>query len=268
MKVVIVDSDSIRTDMLSRILSEYDSDIKITATFAEPSSLISFLRSNDTDLVFLEINKPRIDGIDLGIKIREFSHDIAIIYTSTSDAHAIDAFKLYAQGYILKPYSKDDIYQALNNARHMLMHSNQISAVTFGNFDLFTNGKVVHFSRSKSKELLALLIDRCGGEVTLDDVIIYVLEQDPSSSAARQLARKIVSTLKKDLEYYNLADICTFKYGVYAINPHMIDCDSYKLLKGDKNAHSLFTGEYMRQYAWAKSSLQKFISATEESFRR
>ncbi len=265
MKAVIVDSDPIRIDMLCRILSDYDDTISVVATFTDSSVLIDYLSSNNADLIFLEINKPRIDGISIGTKIREFSYDIAIIYTASSSVYAVEAFKLYAQGYIIKPFSKKDVFTALDNAKHMLLHSKRISAVTFGNFDLFTNGKVVHFSRSKSKEFLALLIDRCGGEVSLSDVATHILDSSSSSTAARQLARKIVSTLKKDLEYYGLTDICTFKYGVYAINPNMLDCDSYKLLAGDKNAANLFSGEYMTQYQWAKHSIPKLLAAKEKA---
>lgn len=261
MKVVIVDSDPIRIDMLCRILAEYDDSITVSATFTDHSALFSYIHSNSTDLIFIDINKPRTDGIAIGKKIRAFSYDIAIIYTSPTSEYALEAFSLYAQGYIIRPLLKTDVFTALDNAKHMLLHSKRISAVTFGHFDLFTNGKVVHFSRTKSKELLALLIDRHGGEVTLSDVVQYILNVPPDTPNARQLARKVVSTLKKDLEYYGLLDICTFKYGVYAINPQLIDCDAYKLLSGDISASSLFAGEYMLQYPWAKHTLQKLVAA-------
>ena len=164
---------------------------------------------------------------------------------------------------IRKPFNPKDIYDAIDNAKHMLMFSKRITAVTFGNFDVFANGKVLHFSRTKSKELLALLIDRCGGEITLNDVIEIILNLSPNSMEARQLARKVVSTLKKDLEYYGISDICSFKYGVYAINPSVLDCDLYKLLEGNKDAAESFTGDYMLQYPWAKQSLPKIIASKE-----
>lgn len=262
MKAIIVESDPIRSDMLCRILADYNDTITVIKTFTGTDTLFDFLNKNHVDIIFLDISA-RIDGLKIGAQIRKQSYNIAIIYISSTPAHAVEAFKVYAQGYILKPFNPKDIYDAIDNAKHMLMFSKRITAVTFGNFDVFANGKVLHFSRTKSKELLALLIDRCGGEITLNDVIEIILNLSPNSMEARQLARKVVSTLKKDLEYYGILDICSFKYGVYAINPSVLDCDLYKLLEGNKDAAESFTGDYMLQYPWAKQSLPKIIASKE-----
>ncbi|MBQ9833175.1 MAG: response regulator [Clostridia bacterium] len=261
MKAIIVDADPILIDVLSRIVSNYDDNLCIDATFTDPDEALYYLQHNDVDIAFLDIKLPAMNGLTLGKAIRKFSDSIAIIFTTTHPEYAVEAFKVYAQGYVLKPYIQQDVFLALDNAKRIISNKNHISAITFGNFDIFHNGKVIHFSRSKSKELLALLIDRCGGEVTLNEVIETLWCDSPHDDSVRQLARKIVSSLKKDLEYYGIKDICTFNYGAYSVNPDKLYCDSFNLLSGDKTASDAFTGEYMTQYSWAECSVPRLIAA-------
>ena len=70
---------------------------------------------------------------------------------------------------------------------------------TFGGFDVFVDGKQVHFSSEKAKEMLAVLVDKRGSSVSLSQMAWLLYEQSPEQTAKNNL-RVIYYRLKKILE--------------------------------------------------------------------
>lgn len=66
------------------------------------------------DVYLIDINMPEIDGMELGRLIRAQSKDVSIIFTTSSEDHALDAYHIHAVGYLLKPVVKTEVYQALD----------------------------------------------------------------------------------------------------------------------------------------------------------
>lgn len=77
----------------------------------------------------------------------------------------------------------------------------------FGYFDVFVEGRPIAFRNEKSKELLALLVDRRGGFVTSAEAISYLWEDEAISQVTLARYRKVALRLKKLLEEYSIAQI-------------------------------------------------------------
>ncbi len=64
--------------------------------------------------------------------------------------------------------------------------------------------------------------------------------------------RKIIHSLKKDLEKIGFEDLLIHNRNFYAINVDMIECDYYDYLAGKADDANSYRGEFMNQYSWAE----------------
>lgn len=78
-------------------------------------TLIDTLRP---DLVFLDIQMPRLSGLDV---LRKVQHQPAVIFTTAYDRYAVSAFELEALDYVLKPFGAERLLVALRRARRALV---------------------------------------------------------------------------------------------------------------------------------------------------
>ncbi|MCQ2432484.1 MAG: PAS domain-containing protein [Clostridia bacterium] len=130
-----------------------------------------------------------------------------------------------------------------------------ISIRTFGYFDVFVGGKPIAFRNKKSKELLALLVDRRGGYITSEEAIGYLWEDEPSNAVTLARYRKVALRLKNILEEYGITEIVEAVDGKRRIVPELVNCDLYDYLAKRDGAEDLFKGSYLSNYSWAEVTL-------------
>lgn len=135
---------------------------------------------------------------------------------------------------------------------------------TFGNFEVFCQGKPVTFSRAKSKELLAYLIDRRGATVTTAEACGILWEDKEYNFSLQRQFQTIVSDLIKSLKRYKFEHVVYRRRNCLSVDVSKLDCDVYKLLEGNRMAKKNYSGEYMSNYSWAEMTagflLQKCMS--------
>lgn len=124
---------------------------------------------------------------------------------------------------------------------------------TFGHFDVFIKGRSVPFRHAKSKELLALLIDRRGGFVSSRDAISHLWEDEVIDKVTMARYRKVAMRLKQTLEEYGIGHIVEKVDGARRINLDAVTCDLYEYMWNGRK--SLFKGVYMADYSWGESLL-------------
>ena len=123
---------------------------------------------------------------------------------------------------------------------------------TFGNFEVFYKGKPVFFTRTKSKELLAYLIDRRGASVSTSEACSVLWEAKEYNFSLQRQFQTVVSDLKKALKKCNCAQVLCKNRNSISVNTAWLDCDVYKLMEGDKVVMEQYHGEYMSNYSWAE----------------
>ena len=126
--------------------------------------------------------------------------------------------------------------------------SDKVYVKTFGGFDLYYQGELIYFSSSKAKELLAILVDWSGKEVTLSHLAEIL-----------QSFHLAWHRLKQTLKKYGIEKIVIKGRGTYAINKEAVVCDSYDMVRQVKGASNFFVGEYMPEYSWAEVTLSNLI---------
>ncbi|WP_462413226.1 LytR/AlgR family response regulator transcription factor [Neobacillus sp. Marseille-QA0830] len=112
MKAIIVEDEIPAREELEYLIEEY-SEIEITNCFEDGLEVLKFLQEHHTDVIFLDINIPSLDGMLLASTISKFSDRPYIVFTTAYKEHAVQAFELEAFDYILKPYDEKRIASVL-----------------------------------------------------------------------------------------------------------------------------------------------------------
>lgn len=149
--------------------------------------------------------------------------------------------------------SSDVVQQALQEKR-------TVSIRTFGYFDVFVGDVPIAFRNKKSKELLALLVDRKGGYVASEEAISFLWENEPANTLTLSRYRKVALRLKSTLEEYGITDIVEAVDGKRRIVMDKVDCDLYNYLSGKEEYSQLFRGSYLTNYSWGETTLGELIN--------
>ncbi|WP_310604920.1 response regulator [Anaerosporobacter sp.] len=268
MKTILVDDEILAMEQFE-IECEDMEEVEVIGKFNLPSKAIQFVQENHVDIAVLDIEMPEMNGIELGKKLRSIRPDIIIIYVTGYENYALEAFKVYALAYILKPFDAEEIMHAINTAK-LLVKGNKkaVYAKTFGRFDLFVQDKLVSFTNAKAKELLALCIDRQGGMVTMEEAIDKLWEDREYDERVKNLYRKAVVQLTATLKQAGAEEVFISQRGVCHINKENVDCDYYDLLEGNTEAIDNFHSEYMFEYSWAEKTLLDIEDFLEKKIKK
>ena len=133
--------------------------------------------------------------------------------------------------------------------------SGRVQIRTFGYFDVFVDDRPIAFRNKKSKELLALLVDRRGGYVSSEEAIGFLWEDEPVNSVTLARYRKVALRLKNILAEYGIPDVVEAVDGKRRIVAERVQCDLYEYLSGGEESAQLFKGSYLTNYSWGENTL-------------
>jgi two-component system LytT family response regulator/two-component system response regulator LytT len=120
LSAVIVDDEQLARDELSYLLKSMD-DINIVAQGGNGLEAINLIKEHSPDLVFLDVQMPGLDGFGVIKKLLDRKVPLPqIIFATAFDQYAVKAFEVSALDYILKPFDKKRITQAIEKVRRKL----------------------------------------------------------------------------------------------------------------------------------------------------
>ncbi|MGH3360750.1 MAG: LytR/AlgR family response regulator transcription factor [Nocardioidaceae bacterium] len=138
MRVLVVDDERPVLDELAYLLSgnELIGPIHTAASGAEALAL---LREHDIDALFLDIAMPEVSGLDLAHELRQNARPPRIVFVTAHDDHAVDAFELNVDDYLLKPVRRSRLDEAIRRVADGLdsTHSDERIAVELGGVTRF-----------------------------------------------------------------------------------------------------------------------------------
>lgn len=144
-KCVIIDDEPIAREIIREYISKLN-EFEIIAEFKKATEAISFLNENKTDLLFLDINMPEINGINFA---KSLSDPPAIIFTTAYREYAANGFELQAVDYLVKPIPFERFLKAVNHyiklhSKSIEMPSSEKSEKTEDLFILLKDSKKTH----------------------------------------------------------------------------------------------------------------------------
>lgn len=120
LKAIVVDDESLARRGLALRL-EKNPQVEVIAECANGREALQAISAHSPDLVFLDIQMPGMDGFDVVCELQSDAMPL-IIFVTAFDRYAIDAFKVHAVDYVLKPIDDERLAEAIDHAveRHTL----------------------------------------------------------------------------------------------------------------------------------------------------
>jgi two-component system LytT family response regulator len=112
LKVLIIDDEEPARDIMKHYLKDID-EIEIMGEFVDGFSGLKAIQELRPDLVFLDVQMPKLTGLEL---LELLDQPPMIIFSTAYDHYAIKAFEMNAIDYLLKPYSKERLVQSVQKA--------------------------------------------------------------------------------------------------------------------------------------------------------
>ncbi|WP_443943513.1 LytR/AlgR family response regulator transcription factor [Pedobacter sp. AW1-32] len=129
---IAIDDD---LDSLENLKSYLDKvpDMQLVKTFTEPMKALKEIKTDAAvDIIFLDVEMPALSGIELASLLRQKTKHL--IFTTAHAKYAIDAFKVEADAYLLKPYSILHFAKIINNLYPTINQNNEAFALNDQNF--------------------------------------------------------------------------------------------------------------------------------------
>lgn len=115
MKILIVDDEELARTRLSRML--HTLEVGSIAEASNANEAIEAVKKEKFDIVFLDINMPQVSGLELGYELKYLNVDLAIVFQTAYEEHALKAFDIGAIAYLVKPYSLEQVKQAVERIK-------------------------------------------------------------------------------------------------------------------------------------------------------
>ena len=112
-KCIIIEDEPLAVKVLSDYISQVPF-LELTATFKDAILATDYLRSNFTDLIFLDIHLPKLKGMAF---LKTLTHPPAVIITTAYHQYAVEGFDLNVTDYLLKPFDFERFLIAVNKVK-------------------------------------------------------------------------------------------------------------------------------------------------------
>ncbi|WP_324824693.1 response regulator [Sinanaerobacter sp. ZZT-01] len=265
MNFIAVDDERLALENLLSKLKKAQPQAEIRGFLHPQKALDEIGKGFYPDVAFLDIEMYGMSGIELALCFKETLPKVNLVFVTGFPKYMPEAFTLHASGYITKPVSVEQIQEEIENLRYPLpIKEAFIQVQTFGNFEIFAQGKPLFFERSRTKELFACLVDRRGAGLTMQELAAILYEDRPYDSSLQTQLRVHISDLLKTLKKVGAKDVIVRKRNYIAVDTNQFDCDYYRFLECDVPTMNAFAGEYMVNYSWAELTTGRLCQSKEQ----
>lgn len=278
MRSVIIDDEPLILERFTRLLSKIE-DIEIVRTYTNANEAIATINQDKPDVVFLDIEMPGLNGIDVAEILKEKTPHIHIVFVTAHRDYASQAFDLNAIDYLTRPVQLQRLKETVNRINLKQGKSNKHNdqmLCCFGSLQFKRSHKRhfldVYWRTKKAQELFAYLVFNSDKKVRKDSLVDMLWPHTGWSQGFSQLysamyqVRKTLEKLafnisiKNSENFYTLAlndvkvDVHEWENKLASLEPitqHTIS-DHITVLK-------LYKGDYLHEYnySWAEGEKER-----------
>lgn len=157
MKAVIIDDELLARSMVKEYL-QYHPEIELVQECCDGFEGIKAIQQHQPDLIFLDIQMPKINGFEM---LELIEQPPAVIFTTAFEEYAIKAFEAHAIDYLLKPFSKERFDKAIQKWQQQNQQERRADTdklVSAGNLNPVQQNRVVVKDNGKIKIIPILTI--------------------------------------------------------------------------------------------------------------
>lgn len=214
MKAIIIEDEKRAQIYLQGVLEQVAPEIKVAAVCDDLPSGVMAIRKHKPDVVFLDIEMPKYNGLEIINFFGENEIQFAIIFTTAYNQYAIQAFKTSALDYLLKPIdpeelketinrykqkSNDQLYKQLLSLNETLIKETKIAIPDGNNLQLISTEEIIYFKADSNYTLVFL--------------------QNGKKHITSRILRNFEETLKNHKQFFRC-------HKSYIVNTKFIECYS------------------------------------------
>ena len=215
-KCIIVDDEPLAIEILESYVSKVE-QLQLVSTFRNAISAFTFLQQHSVDLIFLDIQMPKLSGIDF---LKTLKHPPKVIFTTAFRDYAIEGFELEIVDYLLKPIPFDRFLKAVAKVFHQPAHPTTPSLkheVVSDNYVYFKVDKKM--IKTKMADVLYIesikdyvKVKTSDKEIVTQQKISYLEESLPREQFLR-IHRSFIVNLEK-IDAYSATDVEIGKHNI------------------------------------------------------
>ncbi len=188
MKVWIIDDEQPCLDELAWLLKQYP-DLELAGMETHPLKALEAIAQHPPDAVFLDIDMPKLDGLELALHIQEQCPGIIVIFVTAHAQYALEAYQAHPLDFLLKPVKQTRLDNCIGHLRrhYALLHPEELEKCgltirCFGVFELICE-RPVKWGTRRVKELLLYLIDKNGSAASRSELlsVLFGGQEDKST---------------------------------------------------------------------------------------
>ena len=222
MTALCVDDEPIMLALLKKAV-EASPDIDTVYAFEEESDALEWAETHRFDVAFLDIELHGISGTEIARRLRVRSPFLPIIFCTGYSEYALDAMRLHADGYLLKPIHVEDVQsepdrliRKSNSAPLLYVSENRMSLMD-------KNGEAVVFHRSRTNDLMRILIEAGGKPITKEELCDRLFEHSNGFlEKNRNYFFQLIGDLTAALARHGADEVLIKSAGGYALNMEKI----------------------------------------------
>ncbi|WP_297423034.1 LytTR family DNA-binding domain-containing protein [Clostridium sp.] len=134
--IAICDDEMIILNDMSVIIKNKFLEFGVNANYfitSNPEKLLNYLEEERVDVLFLDIDMPKINGMDIGEYLLNKKNDTLLIFVTSHDALVYKSFKYHPFGFIRKSHFNEEITQTLDSVVKVLKDKIDTLAIKTGN---------------------------------------------------------------------------------------------------------------------------------------
>ncbi|MDF2800756.1 MAG: hypothetical protein K0S61_659 [Anaerocolumna sp.] len=288
LRAIIIDNEKPAIDIL-KILLEKTEQVSVVGSFMNAADAYSNYQSLDPDVAFLDIEMPETNGLELAEKIMTTDSEMEIVFVTAYDQYALEAFRVNAVDYLLKPLSYEAVQRTILRLQKRKKQIPEYSNIPiggcyvyfFGGLSVYEdNGRQpIKWRTSKTEELFAYMLINLNKEVSKWE-IYEALWPNYDPEKVGMYLHTTVYKLKKILDSAKIKFYFTFINGRYKLEMPLVYTDTeefdsiindYETISEDsiekfKKAFSLYKGDYLEDndYPWSIYKKQEYAKKYRE----
>lgn len=138
-RAVIIDDEIHSLKTINWKLEKFCPGVEVLGSFNDPEKGLEFLSQNETDLLFLDVEMPKLNGFEVLSELGDINFEV--IFITAYNEFALRAIKFNALDYLLKPVEKDELIKAVDKVNSK--HPNWVSQDQLNNLlDNFEKGSL------------------------------------------------------------------------------------------------------------------------------
>jgi two-component system LytT family response regulator len=190
--IIVEDEINVRKGFI-KLLATFCPEVEIIGEASSIEEGLQLIHDLSFDLLFLDINLPDGSGFDLLHQLSEI--DFHIVFVTAYNQYAIDAFKLSAVDYLLKPIEPELLKKAISKVRKLIPDSNLANRESL---EIIQH----HIDQNKNQENKIILRDQEGMQLLkIKDIIYCMAEGSYTSFIINSGAKVTTSTHLKEYDH-------------------------------------------------------------------